>query len=274
MAAKAIHQLPRYDISILADRIVFDSLWEGGANAIETEMASYRVGEGYSAEGVWIANDIQETGLVTATRLTRKEGGLAEAAYQETLLLKREFWNLEWSEIQKDIRNWLMTKVDGSYTEADVYEDLAHVANWEQQKDLQNWEYFNDFKYDDPADRVEGETYTGTQLEGNALILAQKIMKGIESYSLFAPVLTRTTTWANTPQPTGNLGKIDTPQSRNGWAGFGVEAQTWATYANMWLKNIERTTPNGDGTFTLVEGWIGADYIDGDLYPTAGGTTT
>lgn len=89
-------------------------------------------------------------------------------------------------------------------------------------------------------------------------------MKGVANYSIYAPVITKTTQW-DSPPPLENYGKVETPTVRSGWSVIGGTPE-WAGKANCWVKTACRSTPNGDGTYSLIEQWTGMDEVDGDLY--------
>lgn len=252
------HMIPGSSITQQADRIVEDVRYQGRFNAtVANQIATEEIGA--VSTGSIIRTDVQGT-VRTGLRVQVNEGGIYELVESISHILKREIWNIEWQEISKDIRTWLTTEKGGmSATEA--HKALAHIANWEQQKDNQRWDLFDNFKYDDGT-----EGSAGVSLTGSALVVAQKIMKGVQTYSIWAPVVTRTTTWLFMPPASGNLGKIETPVSREGWSSFNGATMDFSGLATKWLKNVERSSSNSDGTFTLTEGWLGADDIDGDLY--------
>lgn len=260
------HRIAGGSITQLADRIVEESKYEGriDSSAI-TWVTSALIG--WSASGS-IEGASGQGYIRTGVRFQVKEGNLFECDETIAYLLNREIWNMEWQEVSKDIRTWLTTPKGGmSVTEANIA--LAHIANWEAQRDNQKWDLFNNFKYDDG---VEGSG--GVALTGSALKVAQKIMKGVQSYSIWVPVVKRTTTWLYKPEIPREIGAISTPVSRPGWSGFNNEIMDFSGLATNWLKNVERTSSNSDGTFTLEEGWLGVDEIDPDLYSGATGSAS
>ena len=109
----------------------------------------------------------------------------------------------------------------------------------------------------------------GSKLTGETLALAEKILKGVEYYSVYTPVLTRTSVVANLAGISlGGVGKIGAPTSSGSAAG-NVNLSTLTALAKEWLKTADRLQGAIDGTFQRVEQWTGADKWDPDLYETA-----
>lgn len=90
------------------------------------------------------------------------------------------------------------------------------------------------------------------ELTGNAIKIATKIMRGVESYLTFVPVITRTSIYKYRPAP-DNIGKRDTPPiSVNG---------SW-----QYLKTCDRASQLGAKRWQRVEQWQGAKEWDADFY--------
>lgn len=103
-----------------------------------------------------------------------------------------------------------------------------------------------------------GEEQEGT-LGTEAQKAARLILRGIESYLVFHPVVTITTKHDSRPvQYASGIGRIGNP-TRSGYPG-GYE----------YLKTADRLSEQTDGTWTRVEQWTGAKAADGgwehDLY--------
>jgi hypothetical protein len=250
-------------ITRLGDRIVIDCPYESTTIQAETKAAESNIG--WAATGaIGLGTGVIDNalGIVrTGLRVSEREGGLATTNESISVLLKVESWNVDFAEISKDIRTWISSpnNPDAVYgTEA--ARQLACLRNWENLAEVQDWEHYSALEY------ATGATYA--PLPTPADIVAQKILKGVQSYSIYAPVVTRTTVWPFKPDVTGRLGKIDTPASRDGWTSYNGETYSFTGLADSWLKNVERSSSNGDGTFTLTEGWLGADEVDADLYGT------
>lgn len=258
----AIHAKVPLSNTILPDKEVWSVQLEGTYDDLKAYAASWVTGEPPPSGDSYVeaaqCTDVMAEAVVVQSQLVRKEGLLAELNIAYAYIRKVELWSCDMAEISKDIRTWLSSDA-GGYTPQTAAPLLAQIAQWEAFKDDGDYIKWQNFVYDE-----EGHVLTG-----DALKVAMKIMKGVSCYSIYAPVLTRTTMW-NEPPPLENAGCIDTPSTRSGWEILG-EKTVDIDAGVMWLKTGCRSNPNGDGTYTLIEQWTGADEIDGDLYPTSGG---
>ena len=99
-------------------------------------------------------------------------------------------------------------------------------------------------------------------LQGHAAVAARLILKGVESYIVFAPVARKTT---NSAKPAvkafgkvgGRAGKIDSPPEKL----RSMVAGGWE-----WLKTADRAVEMGRGGSQRIEEWTAADEWDRDLY--------
>jgi hypothetical protein len=115
-------------------------------------------------------------------------------------------------------------------------------------------------KYQIPAVGLTGEAAPDNDahwstLTGLSLKVAQKIMKGIEVWLAFYPVVTRTSTYKSRPSPS-NYGKIGAPPV--------TVPGTW-----VWLKTADRIVQNAKKQYVRTEQWTASDAWDTDLYETA-----
>lgn len=262
----AIHLIVPLQATQTAEREVWTEVWEGTTDECIDMAKNFKVGTpfplppGGDYDPMW--NEYQEPVINTGMTLTRKPGNLAELSHSYMSVLKREMWSLDMAEITKDIRTWLVLKMG----EVAAAPELAKIAQWQAQKDAGDYGAWSSFQYYDSAGVVH-------DLEGDTKTLAEKMIKGVDSYTIYAPVLTRSTLWATMPDMVGEVGVIETPAVRDGWEVIGAEDLTaWTSLTNMWLKTASRSSPNQDGTYSLIEQWTGADDIDGDLYPNASAT--
>lgn len=253
-------------ITPLSDREVWTETYEGDWDSLIYEFGQTTIGDAYTdydnpSETIGPTDLYQEAVIVTNIQFSRGKGGLGICRLTYCILYKRAIWNIDFAEISKDIKVWLVAK----YTDADgnvadeAYEELQKIARWQRQKDAEAWRPWKDFLYDGV-----------TKLSGNTLKLAQKMMKGVMNYPLYVPVITRTTINAFSPE-VGQIGKQYKQIPEGDWTGFdrfGLNPH-WQDLAKVFLKTAERSTSNGDGTFTMVEQWQGADELDADLYPEA-----
>lgn len=116
------------------------------------------------------------------------------------------------------------------------------------------------YQYDD----AQGNRF---QLGGQALVAAKLILKGVESYLVFAPVARRTSRYAakKAEQVFSSVGaacgKRQTPPAKL----TRIAGGTWE-----WLKTADRVQENSGGGCERVEEWTGADEWDHDLYQNGG----
>lgn len=264
----AVHFIVPMNVNVSPERETWAGTFEGGFDEVVAESVAHLVGDTADGNNGTVANwlhpsidpdGVQMPPVNTSSVVTRKEGGLAELLFSYSYIRKTEAWSCDMAEIGKDIRTWLVTP-KGGMSQSEAASALAKIAQWEAYRDSGDLTRWQNFQCNDQ----------GGTLEGNALVLAQKIMKGVSNYSIYAPVITKTTQW-NAPPPLENYGKIETPYVRDGWEilGVGADISEWTSKSNAWLKTACRSSPNGDGTWTLIEQWTGADEIDGDLYDTA-----
>lgn len=92
-------------------------------------------------------------------------------------------------------------------------------------------------------------------LNTEALKYAKMILKGIETWLDFVPVVTRMSTYKSRPDPE-DIGKIDTPPV--------TVPGTW-----QYLKTADRCVQQADKKYFRTEQWTGAKVWSTDLYETA-----
>lgn len=249
--------------SVTADRETWCDTYEGYEEPILNLASSVQVGDVFTITDDELSSGIYQDGLVcTGVSVSRKMGGLCEVTFQYAALYKLEVWNVDFAEVSKDIKTWLVEQYTNKSTleiDRDVWKEIGKINQWEMQRSNEAWDPWSNFLYD-------GKNKLGGK-NGWTLKLAEKIMKGVTNYIIYAPVITRTRTFPFRPY-VGTIGKISKPKSEDGWHGFNNETlpSDWTELAKEWLKTAERSTSNQDGTFTLVEQWQGADQVDHDLY--------
>lgn len=90
--------------------------------------------------------------------------------------------------------------------------------------------------------------------QGGAREYAEKILRGMESFTDFNPVVRQSETAGGfTGLGSTAAGKIDTPPGR-------------APGGYVYIKTADRYLRNGDGTWTHDEEWTGYDSVDEDIY--------
>lgn len=198
----------------------------------------------------------------------RSEGNVAEISCTVVRdVVKLEFWAVTYRELAKDIKNW-------GADQGNDAPNLALVGKWQELPGRNDYSHYADYEFMDTDGQYYSLDNTGKGGNANTLILAQMIYQGITSYSVFAPVATRTSTWLAIPDDIGEmLGKqLEAADMgvRQGWATFAGTSANILALAQRWLCTMDRLTPNGNGTFTRVEEFTGADSWNENLYPMAG----
>lgn len=201
-------------------------------------------------------------GVYTGATLSRREGDRGTLELAVKLLNGYSWWGFSFSEISKPIKTWLATKI----TNRDVLmAELGKITLWEEQLNMgpTGQENYRKFRY--------GNT-DSQKLEGHTLSLAQKIINGIDSYSVYTPVATCRRT-QNRPFTDGlnSIGKYVT-RLASPTEQVPANAGQLAAIAGMrsyWLKTSDEITQNSDGTLSRTETWTGYDTIDVDLYQMA-----
>lgn len=185
---------------------------------------------------------------------TRQQGRLGTLQVTFSARDEIETWNLDFLEIQKPIINWHFGQENGP--------DIPLLRKWQRLETVDGaWDAYNNFltEVGDESSKLTGET----------LALAEKILKGVEYYSVYTPVLTRTSVVTDLAGISlGGVGKIGAPTSSGSAAGD-VDLSTLTGLAKEWLKTADRLQGAVDGTFQRIEQWTGADKWDEDLYETA-----
>lgn len=192
----------------------------------------------------------------------RMEGDTARLTVQAQTREPVEFWQLSWQQVQKPIRTW-----NADAANAADRPDLTKLAQWEATEGKNNNIDYSAFRY------YDDDSATPSTLTGATLKLAQKIYRGVETYALYTPVITKVSKLDSTPTDTGNVGTIGTPSSAEGAtvAGDASQPAKYTALAASWLKTDDSQQTHEDGSVTRTEQWIGADAWDPDLYPTTPG---
>ena len=233
-------------------------VYQGDWDKIKATIENLKVGttgkQNSSAGGNAIDGFNENGDFIAGVVATRQQGGLGTLQVSFSRRDQIETWNLDYLEIQKPILNWHADQEDGP--------DLQQLRKWQRLESVVGaWEAYSNF-----LTEVGDE---GSKLTGDTLKLAEKIYKGVEYFSVYTPVLTRTSVVTDLKSLTlGGVGKIGEPAAADAAAG-NVDLSTLTALAKEWLKTADRLQGAVDGTFQRVEQWTGADKWDEDLYETA-----
>lgn len=210
--------------------------------------------------GIAMTGPAYADAVYTGATLSRREADRGTLEIATKTLNGFSWWGFSFSEVSKPVKTWLATKI----TNTDVLaEELGKIDLWEAQKSMGSAGLSNylNLRYDNVH-----------ELTGYTEALAEKMLQGIESYSVYVPVATCRRT-QNKPftDGLGSIGKYVTaltspsPQVE---ANAGQLAAI-ASLMPYWLKTSDEITQNSDGTLSRTETWTGYEKIDADLYQRA-----
>ena len=184
---------------------------------------------------------------VDSVRIAKQPGGSGEmtvvltpAPIEDYTFENNEVLEVEWLEVSKKLEEhpfFLKAEfVNGATngTAALTADDLDKIAAWKNASGV--------------TDRVAA---WGT-LSANAKIFVNYLKVGVDSYVQYAPVARRTTKYSAAPT-LGKCGRRSNPPAAIKIDGY------------EYLKTADRLTK--DRTWTRVEEWTGALYVDHTLYP-------
>jgi hypothetical protein len=208
---------------------------------------------------------ITHGGTVSQAVCQRVTGGLADLTLTTVERESIVLWNLDFMEVQKPIRAW-----HADETEITKKPDLAKLSAWETFKEqTATRTYYDSYYWKDPS----GVTGSGTEdceLKEATLKLAKMIREeGIETFSVFTPVITKVTYLESVPDDLGaNIGKVGAPSGSDETFGS-VDIAKLTALAVSWLKNTDRLQCALDGSLVRTEVWIGAKVWNENLYEKA-----
>lgn len=167
----------------------------------------------------------------------------------------REVVEIDWVAVQKPLQSNPIWRAEGaSSTDTLVdYSGWARIEKWKNEPNLAlkvgGTESAPVYKFKDGTEEV-----TLTAAETRA---ARKILRGVEGYNIYAPLIRKTTTFARQPVP-GNAGFIE---------GGGPVVDVAYPEGYEWLKTACRDIQQQDKSWERFEEWTGSDEWDEDLYP-------
>ena len=233
--------------------VVYRGAWEALSQCAK-DLKVGTTGKQNSSAGGSLIDGFNENGdFIAGVVATRQQGGLGTLQVTFSARDNIETWNLDFLEIQKPIINWHFGLENGP--------DIQQLRKWQRLETVDGaWDAYSNF-----LTEVGDDT---SKLTGDTLKLAEKIYKGVEYFSVYTPVLTRTSVVTDLAGISlGGVGKIGAPTSSGSAAGD-VDLSTLTGLAKEWLKTADRLQGATDGTFQRVEQWTGADKWDEDLYET------
>ncbi len=191
--------------------------------------------------------------FVSDVKLVRENGNVGRMAITITQNRQAAIIAIDFTEVQRPIRTWRADK------EGDA-PDLAKIREWESWQET-SWTDYAMFK----------------GLSGNTKTLAEMIFKGIENYSVYAPVVNITLVTRTAPQlaiyPVGAASGV--PEVPYGWKdihGMSINdilnnlKMPGTTKDYIWVRASSRATPNADGTYQWVLQYQACDAVEEALF--------
>ena len=117
-------------VQSFCDREVWSIGYEGDTESILNFSARYVVGDRYSTAG-------GGNMIIIDNRVTRKPGGLSDCILSFASIYPLEIWNIDFAEVSKDVRTWLVKKFKDDGRENQAYVELAKIKKWEHYKDIE-----------------------------------------------------------------------------------------------------------------------------------------
>ena len=190
--------------------------------------------------------------FVSDVKLSREKGGVGRLVVTYSQNRQLVFVSVDNTEVQRPIKTW---KADAE----DDAPDLAKIREWEAKEET-NYSDYASFK----------------GLGGNTKKLAEMIFKGIEHYSVYAPVVTLTATTFSFPQT--DLVRIGgayaEPKFPYPWdLAHGISQSSLTQYLKKtsnddykWVLVSSRSTLNADGTYQWVLQYQACDSVEEELF--------
>ena len=261
----AAHKSQQKTVTKSFDRISTIETYQGDEANIESLIGSYSIGQQVS-DSVF-----SDKAIVTSISSRRLNGKVCEASIQKTQFIKKAVWGIDFHALSKPTITFRYAGENDETVNARAH----RIRGWEALRDANRMPEYLEFKfikYDDEHEEIGvgdlsgGDTGCGTK----TLKIAQKIMRGQETYMVYYPVVTCTRT--SSDPFTDDLNTIGTqcqPNMRNGWTSQGDAGQITAALKTkqFWVKTADNIVTNPDGSFTRREQWTGMDDLDKDFYP-------
>lgn len=290
-----VHETLSKDLAVSQTRAVLTVVKQGSYDALEALLSDakcdyagdYKNDDLAPSGSLFVPNDWGAGATcirLAECRLARAQGGRGVLTATVEATRGTCAWGLDFTEVTKDVRTWRQ----GAAKEERP--DLAVIACWEATKGdtahagmYQNFEYF------------EGEATKTMDKDSATYSLADMILRGIENYSVWIPVVTCTATtfsssavynneWGAVGEKLGHVIAPSNPIDAFDLVG-GVSANdlveplasaaspttTGGNAERKWVMTADRLTVNADGSFTRVLQWTGFDSVEPNLYADAQG---
>jgi hypothetical protein len=178
-------------------------------------------------------------------RIELVENQAAEYTFENTEL--SDLWEIDWRPHEKPLLSNPKYKTLETY--GDVTEEFIDIELWRNEPDAA---LRKAFQYQNGMDTSEPPAPVIVTLSASMQAVAKLILKGVESYIVPAPVITRTRTYRRR-KTFGGIGFLEVPQ-------VAPPGYTFLKTGDNWKQN------DGEKTWTRREEWTGGDSIEESLY--------
>lgn len=234
-----VRELPESGVIIRGNETRITLLYKGTATALKLAQpakgAAVTGYDGYAVESSQLTpgkGDLAELELLLVAAPSVSGGTVVPVVI-------RDQYSVDWMRIEKPIETAAFLGDDEAQAAAAIVLDL-----WRNTEPTLRAQY----KYVDTG----GAEQT---LIDKPLLAAKKILRGVESYLEFAPVVMRIRAYRGRPT-TGGCGLIEDPPE-------------YAITGYQYLKTADRLNDPGEGPIIRTEEWTGAIEWDTDLYAAA-----
>lgn len=236
--------------------------WSGPFDDLLEQAKAYEIGKSVEDSDLPAGtSDTNASGVgygyafVSEARLTRENGNVGRLVVTYVQNRARAFVSVDHVEVQRPIKTWRADLDDDA-------PDLAKIREWEAKKETDYSAY---------AD------YSGLPRGSNTRKLAELIFKGIETYSVYVPVVTVTLTTFSFPQlslyPVGKTyNSPEVPYSWDEMHGRNIDAivsnlsKPSSQNGYKWVLASSKCTPNANGTYQWVLQYQACDDVEEVLF--------
>jgi len=236
--------------------------WQGPYDKLlETALAYDRYSYVEDSDLPAGGSDTQASGygypFISDVKLVREKGNVGRMTVTTVQNRQAAMVAVDFTQVERPIKTWHADKTDDSEKP-----DLSAIRQWESLEET-DWDSYASFN----------------GLSDATLTLAQMIYKGVEHYSVYAPVVTVSLTTYSFPQlslyPVGTA--YGTPEIPYGWTDIHDKAiddliqnltRPDSENGYTWVLGSSRATPNADGTYQWVLQYQACDSIEEALFST------
>lgn len=199
--------------------------------------------------------------------IRRVRGPTCQAEFVVNQVRVAGVWGLDFAEISKPIMAWFAPGTSPGDTSEDNRPNGQKIRAWKKlgEEDPSSPDY-NDFKAD------------GAALVGATLKLAKMIYRGIESFSVYVPVVTWQCKVFDPPDvtlyPVGNqLSDVAAPfgikelGEKDFLGNINALTSRWTGERYIWVRSGSKVATNPDATYMWTMQFMAAEQADSDLYP-------